>query len=91
MTKRKHPTKKSLRQGQTVYLVSKVHRRSWNDPEEVFRYFLYSHKTPLPEPGCIIEKMPVSLLREKMHIWGAENIFYSRRRAETECNRRNGL
>jgi len=89
MAKRKHPTVKSLRQGQTVYLISKS-ISSFDGPYEVIRWQLHSHKTPRPELGCIIEKMPVGLLRENLHRWG-NDAFYSRRRAESECRRRNAL
>lgn len=85
MAKPKHPTVRSLRQGQTIYCVV-------NDsllygevvPKRVVSYFLYSHNEPLPPLGCIVERLPVSNIKRaiKEYQTNMRVFFYSRRRAE---------
>lgn len=86
MAKPKHPTLKSLRQGQTVYLVSDPSfMRRDNSPKTVTTYHLYSHKTPLPPEGFIIEKLPVSNLQRAIRQYGQQvmrDFYYSRGKAE---------
>lgn len=89
MAKRRHPTPKTLRQGQTIHIVSRS-LTSFNGPCQVVTYHLHSHKTPMPPLGCVIERMPVDHLRPMLDHFGSD-IFYSRRRAVSECNRRNRL
>lgn len=88
MAKPKHPTAKTLRQGQTVYHV--VDSSIWmgeenNDGVQVIGYFMFSHKTPLPPVGSRIESMPVSHARNALIRVGISNktMFYSRKRAES--------
>lgn len=87
MAKRKHPNPKSLRQGQTVYLVAPGLER-FDSPHKVWPWFLHSQKVPPPDEGCCIEKMPVSLLREHLHVW-RPYLFYSRRKAERAAHQAN--
>ncbi|SNS16854.1 hypothetical protein [Pseudomonas segetis] len=53
---------KKLRQGQTVYYID---RKFWmKDAEPELRsIFLYSQKQPMPPPGVIVEKCPVTHAR----------------------------
>jgi len=72
---------KKLKQGQTIYLVSFRVRYSRAKPY-IIKWFLHSHKTPLPEEGSIIEKMPVTHANHMAD--GNGYIFYtSRRKAES--------
>ena len=84
MAKRKHPTVKSLRQGQTVYWVSDDIGDNYRVSKRVVGYFMYSHKTPLPPIGSIIEKMPVSRIRgfAMAYKGSMKNCYYSRKMAE---------
>jgi len=86
MSKPKHPTARSIRQGQTVYRV--VDPIIWEDddtgPKYVVSYFIYSHKTPLPGEGEQVKRMSVSRLRRAFTRLGLsyKTLFYSKRRAE---------
>lgn len=55
---------KKLRQGQTIYYVNTRSYMGPNATPELVQHFLHSHKTPLPPPGVIIEKLPVTQARE---------------------------
>jgi hypothetical protein len=83
MAKRSKPTVQSLRQGQTIYYVERYYH--WcprNRPApEIKAQFLYNEKTPLPPLGCIIDRMPVSRIREWIRQNGANIFFYSRKKA----------
>lgn len=53
---------KPLRQGQTVYFIDRKFWKEDAEPELV-SIFLYSQKQPLPPPGVIVEKCPVTHAR----------------------------
>ena len=78
---KKKPTYKNIRQGQTVYFINKNYLKGWDADPELNTYFLYSHKEPLPPQGCIIERMPVSLLREILKKFPSRDFYFSRRTA----------
>jgi hypothetical protein len=71
---------KRLRQGQTIYYVDKRLYMGPGATPELVRYFLHSHKTPLPPLGTIIEKLPVTHAREA-YAQGFK-FYTSRRKAE---------
>lgn len=77
---KKKPTIKNIRQGQTIYRVSPI--IGVYEAYEVRAYFLYSHKTELPPRGQIIDRLPVSLVREYISKYGNNNLFYTREKAE---------
>lgn len=79
MTKPKHPTAKSIRQGQQIYL---VYKRDGLFPT-VMTVSIGSTKTKIPPLGEIIKIMPVNLARTKLIKYGNDFIFYSRKRAHT--------
>ena len=74
---------KKLRQGQTVYVV-RVDTVQFPTPY-VFMYthFLYSQNEPLPEQGLVIDKMPVTMMREIVKNWPQDYYTHSRRKALT--------
>ena len=85
MAKPKHPTLRSLRQGQTVYcVVDDSFLMGEKKPKYVMKYFMYSHKTPMPPLGQIIEKVPISNIKKaiRLHNISMENWYYSRKTAE---------
>ena len=72
---------KKLRQGQTVYLVSLG--LQYNTPKPyIIKWLLYSHKTPLPEEGYIIENLPVTHANHMVNVNGYV-LHTSRRKAES--------
>ena len=82
MAKPKHPTSKTVRQGQTIYVVE------WIFPNPTVRIiteeFLHSHKTPLPPEGCVIEFPSVRLYKKFLtaHPHLNDAYFYSKRKAK---------
>lgn len=73
---------KKLKQGQTVYLVTGGYE--FNPPKpHIIKWFLYSSKQPLPDEGCIIDKMPVSHANAIEHM---TKLHTSRRKAAAELN-----
>ncbi len=85
MTKPTHPTLKSLRQGQTVYcVVNDSFLLGEKKQKYVVRYFMYSHKTPMPPPGQLISQVPVSNMQKaiRLHNVSMQNWYYSRKKAE---------
>lgn len=88
MTKPKHPTIRSLRQGQTVYCVvddSFLTRKKL--PKYIIKYHMHSHKTSLPPGGQINYNLPVSTLRKCIELGriNPKNWYYSRKLAENAC------
>lgn len=77
---------KSLRQGQTVYLVDHGLKMIPAKPE-IIKFHIYSDATPLPPEGCIIDKMPCWLLKRHFERSGTTGYYYSRRKAERELKR----
>ena len=93
MSKRKplHPTLKSLRQGQTVYVIKDESLLKNDGGKYVEKYFLHSHKIPEPPIGCIVEKLSVEKLKRGIRIQRKNSfnwIYYSRRKAEAACHSR---
>ena len=85
MAKPKHPTIRSLRQGQTIYLVPYPYDGEiWT----VVKYRLYSHKTPLPPKGQMIEKLPVTKVKESLKkiTFNNNQVFYSRKKAQSRAD-----
>ncbi len=81
MAKPKHPTIKTLRPGQTIYIVMNDFQKG----KYTVKTMLHSNKTPLPESGCSFEKLPVNHLvfrNMSMH-----NVYYSRKMANREVKR----
>lgn len=72
---------KKFKQGQTVYTVNISVERHY-EPVLV-KYFLYSHKEPLPPEGCMISKMPVNMMNEFCERFPNDFITRSRRKAIT--------
>ncbi len=86
MAKRKHPTAKSLKQGQTIYqVVDDSFMMDRKVPKRVVKHFMYSHKTLLPPIGTIIEKMPVNSIQgfAKRNGFRMKNWYYSKKLAES--------
>jgi len=81
MAKPKHPTTKSIRQGQTIYLVHKYHC------PVIQGVFIGRKKTALPPPGEIIRVMPVNIARRKLEELGNDFIYYSIKRATTAARK----
>ena len=77
------PTAATIRQGQTIYWINTyTERYPENRPAPtVQKYFMYSHKQPLPEEGCVVMKMPVSRLRWHFKQFGNDLFYYSKGRA----------
>lgn len=77
------PTARTIRQGQTVYWINTFGEYS---PElrplpKVEKYFVYSHKEPLPPYGCKIIKVPVTRLKQVFDNVGNNLFYYSRAKA----------
>ena len=89
MTKPKHPTAKTLRQGQTIYSLG--YNGPMHAPYTVHSFFVQSQKAPPPEPYVSVSGMPVNFIRENNTHWSSVwwDIFYSRRRAEAKAKRLN--
>lgn len=65
------------RQGQTLYYVSRgfdLHRAP-----KLMQVFLHSQKTPLPPPGAIIERVPVTVVIKAAQ--AGQKFYASRRKA----------
>ena len=76
---KKHPTLKSLRQGQTIYsVISSAFGHS-----TVTKVFIHSDNVETPEDGTPYKEVPVRQVRAWIHVFGNNKLFYSRRRAET--------
>lgn len=81
--KKGRPTVRNVRQGQTVYTTFvSLGKDPLGNEREVKAWRLYSHREPLPEPGIIIERLPVSHLRKYLQRYGSDGIFFSRGKAE---------
>lgn len=98
MSKRKVTTK-SLRQGQTVYLVV-CEIGEPDQPYNVYKIQLKSYKTPFPAPfeTAIDKNHRTNIDHMKMRISRYEkygimrlDIFYSRRKAESRAKLRNSI
>ena len=85
MAKPKHPTLKSLRQGQTIYWVVDESLLKEEGTKHVVSYLLYSHKIDVPPPGRAVEKLPVHFVKNAIskHRIDMRNVFYSKKRAES--------
>ena len=82
--KRGRPTPASVRQGQTVYVVYvdfARYRLVHSESIKIRTFFLHSQKVSLPPSGSIIERMPVSGMRQILSEQGNRDWFYSRRKA----------
>ena len=77
---KKKPTYRNVKQGQTIYVIDRHFERFDGEPE-VQQYFIYSQKEPLPPEGCIVERLPVSLLRLSLLRRGNGDFYFSRRKA----------
>jgi len=78
---KKKPTHRNIRQGQTVYFINRHLERAFDAKPEIDSYFLYSHKQRWPPRCCIIERMPVSLLKELIKNNPHHGFYFSRRKA----------
>jgi len=90
MAKRKHPTFKSLRQGQTVYyVIDDSFLYDEKRTKYVIKYFLHSQKTPCPPRGQRIEKLSVSNLKKALRKYNINTKywFYSKKKAEAAAKR----
>ena len=82
MARKKKPTAKSIRQGQTIYLVY----RDWQTPEGmpvIKPIFVASDKDPFPPPGMIATAFPRWFVAHRLDEGENRNCYYSRRRAST--------
>jgi hypothetical protein len=87
---KKRPTHRNIRQGQTIYFINRHFEYGRRGFAEVEQHFLHSHKTPLPPLGDKPDKLNVNELKG----WFKKNgdfidIFFSRKKANTFCNRLN--
>lgn len=81
MAKPNKPTAENVRQGQTIYLAWVCEYNSHMIKVYVSSFFLQSHKVPIPDPGEISRRMPVSKARELLGRHN-RNVFFSRGKAE---------
>lgn len=85
MSKPKHPTSRSLRQGQTLYyIVDDSHALGKRTPARIKQYFMYSHKTKIPLFGQVVRKLSVNGLKKiiEMRYTNTKLWFYSKKKAE---------
>jgi hypothetical protein len=82
MAKRLHPTSKSIRQGQTIYLVFRDYSKGYEAPPKIDTIYIHSQKKELPPKCCVIQEMPVSRMREIL-INGEDK--FSSRSAGNQC------
>ena len=90
MSKRKHPTATSIRQGQTIYFVS-FHPACPSEPFQVARFPIVSHKEGLPALGHVIERWPTYYARMCLDEApkSADCMYYKRGHAERGASRMN--
>lgn len=85
MSKPKHPTSRSLRQGQTLYyLADDSLLFNKKRPIRIEKYFLHSHKIKDSPLGQIVDELSVYNLKraiEKYRI-STRHWFYSKKKAE---------
>jgi len=76
----KHPTLKSVRQGQTIYL---VYGPGYASIPDISQVFICSNNIPDPEEGSMYSEIPVRQVKNWITIFGNKNLYYSRRKAES--------
>jgi len=86
-------TRKSLKQGQTVYfLLQDVANNDYTF--KVDKRFLYGNNIDEPEIGCFVEKLTAWRARLFFDVTerhgGSVMAYYSRRKAESICRQLNG-
>ena len=80
---------KSIRQGQTAYVVCGGYEYNPSKPY-VLKIFLHSKKQELPPEGCLIEKWPVHYFKKVVERGGNDfYATYSRRKAERKAKELN--
>lgn len=84
MSKPNRVTIKTIKQGQTIFFVSHNFDKGQKAKRTVESIFVHSQKTKLPPQNCVVEKYPVSLIRDWLESSpgrGPSVVFHSRKRA----------